>query len=86
MKFLYASIYTALTSDPEIIAAAAASPPFTFTKRPILMIKLINDNCVDVMPGLKSRFDLVITSPPYNANKEYETSLSIEDYMISRTT
>lgn len=30
---------------------------------------------------LKKKFDLIITSPPYNVGKEYESKLSIEKYL-----
>ncbi len=30
------------------------------------------------------KFDLIITSPPYNIGKSYETKTSIEDYLSSQ--
>jgi len=30
------------------------------------------------------KFDLVITSPPYNVGKEYETKKSIESYLLDQ--
>ena len=39
----------------------------------------------DTLKNLKTfedqKFDLVITSPPYNIGKEYETKVSIEKYL-----
>ena len=32
----------------------------------------------------KDKFDLIITSPPYNVGKEYETKTSIEKYLASQ--
>jgi len=44
---------------------------------------LINGDCIDVMKALKEqsvKSELIITSPPYNANKEYEKNISLEEY------
>lgn len=44
--------------------------------------EIINDECLSVLRTLDSgRFDLIITSPPYNVGKEYEKRKSIEDYL-----
>ena len=32
----------------------------------------------------KGKFDLIITSPPYNIGKSYETKISIEDYLATQ--
>jgi len=41
-----------------------------------------NEECLDTLRTIDSgRFDLVITSPPYNVGKEYETKTSIEKYL-----
>jgi site-specific DNA-methyltransferase (adenine-specific) len=46
--------------------------------------KIINGNCVDVMKTLpEGSIDLLVTSPPYNANikyDEYDDGLSMEEY------
>jgi adenine-specific DNA-methyltransferase len=37
------------------------------------MIRLYNDDCLEILPRLPEKsVDLVITSPPYDMNKEYE--------------
>jgi adenine-specific DNA-methyltransferase len=42
----------------------------------------INADCIDAMRTMESgSVDLVVTSPPYNAGKEYETDLSVEEYI-----
>ncbi len=44
--------------------------------------KLIQGDALRELDALKDRrFDLIITSPPYNLGKEYETRKSIEDYL-----
>ena len=46
--------------------------------------KIIDGNCVDVMKTLpEGSIDLIVTSPPYNANikyDEYNDGLSMEEY------
>lgn len=44
--------------------------------------KIINDDCLSALKKIESsKFDLVITSPPYNVGKAYETKTSIEKYL-----
>lgn len=44
------------------------------------MIK--NGNCLDVLKKIEDKkFDLILTSPPYNVGKSYETKTSIEKYL-----
>lgn len=44
--------------------------------------RFINTNCIEAMGRMESSsVDLVVTSPPYNAGKEYETDLSLEEYL-----
>ena len=44
-----------------------------------------NGEAVDELQKIESgRFDLIITSPPYNIGKSYETKTSIEDYLASQ--
>ena len=46
------------------------------------MINLMQGDCLELMRGLQSNsIDMVITSPPYNIGKEYETRKSIEQYI-----
>jgi len=46
---------------------------------------VINGDSLDVLKRIKDRkFDLIITSPPYNVGKSYETKNSIEKYLESQ--
>ena len=41
-----------------------------------------NGNCLDIVKEVEDhKFDLIITSPPYNVGKSYETKTSIEAYL-----
>jgi DNA modification methylase len=41
-----------------------------------------NDNCLSALGNIEDgKFDLIITSPPYNVGKSYETKTSIEKYL-----
>ncbi|MBW7943403.1 MAG: site-specific DNA-methyltransferase [Candidatus Kuenenia stuttgartiensis] len=41
-----------------------------------------NDDCLAVLKGIEDgKFDLILTSPPYNVGKSYETKTSIEKYL-----
>jgi len=41
-----------------------------------------NDDCLTVLQEVEdSKFDLILTSPPYNIGKSYETKTSIEKYL-----
>lgn len=41
-----------------------------------------NDDCLTVLKKIdSSKFDLILTSPPYNIGKSYETKTSIEKYL-----
>lgn len=41
-----------------------------------------NGDCLDVLKNVADgKFDLIITSPPYNIGKSYETKVSIEEYL-----
>ncbi len=48
--------------------------------------KLFNGDIIEIMSKIdtKYQFDLIITSPPYNIGKEYETKKSIETYLIEQ--
>ncbi|MFC4172992.1 DNA methyltransferase [Microvirga sp. GCM10011540] len=44
--------------------------------------RFINADCVEAMRIMeRGSVDLVITSPPYNAGKEYEIDLSVDEYL-----
>lgn len=49
---------------------------------PDVKYKIINGDSLKVLKGIESsKFDLIITSPPYNIGKSYETKTSIEKYL-----
>ncbi|MCL1938312.1 MAG: site-specific DNA-methyltransferase [Candidatus Azobacteroides sp.] len=44
-----------------------------------------NDDCLPVLKKIENnQFDLILTSPPYNVGKSYETTTSIEQYLESQ--
>lgn len=44
--------------------------------------KIYNEDSLNVLKSLEdNKFDLIITSPPYNIGKSYEVKTSIEDYL-----
>ena len=49
--------------------------------------EIITGDTLENLKTLKSnKFDLIITSPPYNVGKEYETKQSIEYYLEQQET
>ncbi|PEZ63008.1 DNA-methyltransferase [Bacillus cereus] len=47
-----------------------------------MLNKIFNEDCLEGMKKLDDNsVDLVLTSPPYNIGKEYETKIPIEDYL-----
>ncbi|MBK7378735.1 MAG: site-specific DNA-methyltransferase [Ignavibacteriales bacterium] len=49
--------------------------------------KVINGEALKELKKIDDdKFDLIITSPPYNVGKEYEVKLSIEKYLEKQTT
>lgn len=46
--------------------------------------KLIHGDSENILPDIEEKFDLILTSPAYNINKEYETKVSIENYLIEQ--
>ena len=47
--------------------------------------EITNGECFGVLKGIESgKIDLIISSPPYNVGKEYETTTSIEKYLESQ--
>jgi DNA modification methylase len=56
-------------------------PLFDYISREISH-KMINGDSLTVLKGIEDgKFDLIITSPPYNVGKSYETKTSIEKYL-----
>jgi DNA modification methylase len=44
-----------------------------------------NDDCLSVLKNTEdNKFDLILTSPPYNIGKSYETKTSINEYLESQ--
>jgi DNA modification methylase len=44
--------------------------------------EMLNDECLSVLKKTEDeKFDLILTSPPYNVGKSYETKTSIEKYL-----
>lgn len=49
---------------------------------PDISYNVINGDSLKVLKGIEDgKFDLIITSPPYNVGKSYETKTSIEKYL-----
>jgi DNA modification methylase len=49
---------------------------------PNIQYRIENDDCLNVLKKIEDKkFDLIITSPPYNVGKSYETKTSIEEYL-----
>mgnify|MGYP006295390409 CR=1 FL=1 len=47
--------------------------------------EILNKESLSVLKTLRdNKFDLIITSPPYNIGKAYETKTSIEKYLESQ--
>jgi len=50
--------------------------------RPDIDYAIINGDCLTVLKKIEDgKFDLILTSPPYNVGKSYETKTSIEKYL-----
>jgi DNA modification methylase len=49
------------------------------------LFEIKNDDCLSVLKKTEdNKFDLVLTSPPYNIGKSYETKTNIEQYLESQ--
>jgi DNA modification methylase len=47
-----------------------------------LVSNVVNGDCLSTLTGIDNKkFDLIITSPPYNVGKSYEVKTSIEKYL-----
>jgi len=56
-------------------------PLFEYLKQDVRYEMLHND-CLTILKRIENeKFDLVLTSPPYNVGKSYETKMSIEKYL-----
>jgi DNA modification methylase len=50
--------------------------------KPNIYHEVQNDNCLSALKKIENeKFDLILTSPPYNVGKSYETKTSIEKYL-----
>lgn len=56
-------------------------PLFNYIDKNISYSIINGDSKVQLEKFEDKKFDLIITSPPYNVGKEYETKRSIEDYL-----
>ena len=46
-----------------------------------MTIELVEGDCVlGLLSSKRKKYDLVVTSPPYNAGKQYENDLSLQEY------
>jgi len=44
--------------------------------------RFVNADCIEAMPTLpEASISLAVTSPPYNAGKEYENNLTVQEYL-----
>lgn len=49
---------------------------------PDISHQIVNGDCLSILKTVENeKFDLIITSPPYNIGKSYETKTSIEKYL-----
>lgn len=65
----------------KIFKMKVEEPLFDYISREISH-KMINGDSLTVLKGIEDgKFDLIITSPPYNVGKSYETKTSIEKYL-----
>ncbi len=52
---------------------------------PDVNYKIINGDAYKELNKFEqNKFDLIITSPPYNLGKEYETKKTIEEYLVTQ--
>ncbi|MDO4703439.1 site-specific DNA-methyltransferase [Tannerella sp.] len=59
-----------------------AEEPLIKYIRPDISHNIINGDSLNVLKGMEDgKFDLIITSPPYNVGKSYEAKTSIEKYL-----
>ena len=59
----------------------AKEPLFDYVS-PDVQYFVENGDCLNVLKEIEdSKFDLILTSPPYNVGKSYETKTSIEKYL-----
>jgi DNA modification methylase len=59
----------------------AVEPLFKYLKQDI-HYEMLNNDCLTILKKIESeKFDLILTSPPYNVGKSYETKMSIEKYL-----
>ena len=61
-----------------------AEPLFEYIKQGICY-EMLNDDCLTALRRIENeKFDLILTSPPYNVGKVYETKTSIERYLATQ--
>jgi len=56
-------------------------PLFEYIRQDVCF-EMQNNDCLKILKKIESqKFDLILTSPPYNVGKSYETKMSIEKYL-----
>ena len=64
------------------LAKSKVKEPLIEYVDPKVEYKIINDDALKALNRFEdNKFDLIITSPPYNVGKEYEVKISIENYL-----
>jgi len=59
--------------------------PLFYFINPNIEYLILNGNSLDLLATFEAnKFDLVITSPPYNIGKSYETKTTIEEYLSTQ--
>lgn len=71
-----------MPSDSTIKKAMTVKEPLFDYISPGLQYEIKEGDCLKVLKKIEAgKFDLVMTSPPYNIGKSYETKTSIENYL-----
>jgi DNA modification methylase len=62
----------------------AIEPLFEYIRQDICY-EIQNSDCLEALKKIENdKFDLILTSPPYNVGKSYETKMSIEKYLATQ--
>lgn len=65
----------------EILSDLTSSPESLFQKEKIMemgQVDLVSGSCLDTLPKLKEKFDLILTSPPYCNRYDYTRTYALE--------
>ena len=64
----------------------AIEPLFEYISQDI-HYEILNNDCLTILKGIENgKFDLILTSPPYNVGKSYEIKTNIEKYLETQET